>query len=159
MNERAREVWAATRLRPWPEQYRLVSLPPDRLAAAAALAGLAAGSFAGLVLERDEVSLAVSEELWQESPLRAHARSEAGPYRVITLDIDVDLHVTGYLAPAAVLLAEAGVPIVPICGFLKDHLLVREEDLERALAVLHDLIARSRENAPGADSSRNEYER
>ena len=128
----------------WPEQYRLVSLPPDRLAEAAALAGRAAGGFAGLVLERDEVSLALSEELWRESPLRSHARNEAGPYRVITLDIDIDLDVTGYLAPAAALLAEAGVSMVPMCGFLKDHLLVREKDLERALAVLHDLIARSR---------------
>jgi hypothetical protein len=111
-----------------------------------ALAGLATGRFAGLVLERDEVSLAVSEDLWRESPLRPEARSEAGPYRVITLDIDVDLDVTGYLAPAAALLAEAGVSIVPICAYLKDHLLVQEKDLERALAVLHGLIALSRED-------------
>jgi hypothetical protein len=146
VNARAREVWAATRILVWPQRYRLISLPPERLADAAALAGRASGTFAGLVLERDEVSLAVSEELWEESPLRGDARNEAGPYRAITLDIDVDLEVTGYLAPAATLLAEAGVSIVPICAFLKDHLLVREGDLQRALAVLQDLIARSRGN-------------
>jgi hypothetical protein len=145
-NDRARDVWARARVHVWPERYRLVSLPPERLADAAALAGRAAGGFAGLVLERDEVSLAVPEDLWRESPLRGHARNEAGPYRAITLDIDVDLDVTGYLAPAATLLAEAGVSIVPICAFLKDHLLVQERDLQRALAVLHDLIARSRGN-------------
>jgi hypothetical protein len=154
MNERARAVWSATRLRPWPERYRLISLPPERLAEAAALVGLAAGTFAGLVLERDEASIVIPEDLWRESPLRQHARREAGPYGVITLDIDVDLDVTGYLAPAAVLLAEAGVSIVPICAFLKDHLLVQEKDLDRALAVLRDLVARS-----STDSSRDEYER
>lgn len=146
MNDRAREVWAATRVHVWPERYRLVSLPRERLADAAALVGLAASGFAGLVLERDEVSIAVPEEHWQHSPLRDHARSEAGPYRSITLDIDVDLAVTGYLAPAATLLAEAAVSIIPLCGFLKDHLLVREADLEKALAVLDGLIARSRGN-------------
>jgi hypothetical protein len=144
MNERARRVWAATRLHVWPGSYRLVSLPLSRLEEAAALAARVVGAFVGLVLERDEVSLAVSDELWQASPLRGHARGVAGPYRVITLDIDIDLEVTGYLAPAATLLAEAGVSIVPICAFLKDHLLVQEKDLERALAALNELIARSK---------------
>jgi len=148
VNDRARAVWAATRLRVWPERYRLVSLPASGLQEAADLVGEAAGGFAGLVLERDEVSVAVPEELWRESPLRPRARRDAGPYRAITLDIDVDLDVTGYLAPAAALLAEARVSIVPMCGFLKDHLLVRERDLERALASLEALIARCREASP-----------
>jgi len=145
MNARARRVWAATRIHVWPGRYRLVSLPPERLADAAALAGKASGGFAGLVLERDEASLALPEGLWHQSPLRSEARAEAGPYRALTLDIDVDLDVTGYLAPAATLLAEAGVSIVPICGLLKDHLLVREPDLETAVAVLEALVARCRE--------------
>jgi hypothetical protein len=144
LNERARAVWSATRLHVWPERYVLVSLPPERLAEGAALAGRAAGGFAGLVLERDEVSLAVPEGLWRESRLAAHARHEAGPFRAITLDVDIELDVTGYLAPAAALLAEAGVPIVPLCGYLKDHLLVPEESLERARAVLQGLVLDSR---------------
>lgn len=145
-DDRARRVWASTRIHVWPERYLLVSLPTERLADAAMLASGAAGGFAGLVLERDEVSLAVPEALWLESALRDLARSQAFPYRAITLDIDVDLDVTGYLAPAATLLAEAGVSIVPMCGFLKDHLLVQEKHLEKALAVLHGLIARARED-------------
>ena len=148
MNERARRVWAATRLHVWPERYRLIGLPPERLGDAADLVARASGGFAGLVLERDEVSLALPEGLWKDSPLRPHAKGDAGPYRAITLDVDVDLDVTGYLAPAAALLAETGVSIVPMCGFLKDHLLVREKDLERALATLEALIARCREASP-----------
>jgi hypothetical protein len=119
----------------------LVSFPPDRLAEAAAFVAGAAGGFGSLVLERDEVSLVLPERVFEASPLRAAARADAGPYRAITLDIDVELDVTGYLAPAAVLLAEAGISIVPVCAFLKDHLLVREPDLARALGVLEDLIA------------------
>jgi hypothetical protein len=137
-----------TRLHVWPEPLRLVSFPPDRLGDAASLVAGAAGSFASLVLERDEVSVALPERVFEASPLRAAARADAGPYRAITLDIDVELDVTGYLAPAAVLLGEAGISIVPVCAFLKDHLLIREPDLERALAVLEGLIASCRALGP-----------
>jgi hypothetical protein len=60
---------------------------------------------------------------------------------VITFNLDLDLGVTGYLAPAADALARAGVPIVPQCAFLKDHLLVPAEQLETAVATLERLIA------------------
>lgn len=150
MNERARAVWAVTRVRSWPGGCRLVSLPPELLPDAATLLARAAGGFAALLLERDEVSLVLPEAAWQASALRGRERAEAGPYRAVTLDVDVELDVTGYLAPAATLLAEAGIPIVPVCGFLKDHLLVREADLERAVAVLEGLAARCRFSPPPA---------
>jgi hypothetical protein len=53
----------------------------------------------------------------------------------------LDLDVVGYLAPAAVALAKAGISIVPQCGYLKDHLLVAEKDLEKALQTLQELIS------------------
>ncbi len=117
----------------------LASLPLDRAAAAAALIGSRADGFAALVVERDEVSVTVAESAWTGSALAPGARV-SGPFRAITLDIDVDLDVCGYLAPAATLLGEAGVSIVPQCAFLKDHLLVHEEKLEIAVGVLDDWI-------------------
>ena len=42
----------------------------------------------------------------------------------------------GFLAVASRALADAGVPILAICGYAKDHILVREGDLDRALAAL-----------------------
>ena len=144
IDKRVRRLWARTRLRVWPEAYYLVSLPTVSVADAAQLVAAAAGTFAGLVLERDEVSLTVPEELWVSDALRPIAQSEAGPFRVITLDQDLALDVSGYLAPAAALLAEVEVPIVPQCGFLKDHLLVHEHDLDRAVGVLEGLVGRCR---------------
>jgi hypothetical protein len=143
MGDAARDVWARTRLVVWPERYVLASLPLPLLAEAAALVGGAGGRFAALVVERDEVSLTIEGGTWQrEQMLRVRARAEAGPYCAITLDVDVDLSVCGYLAPAAVLLAEAGISLVPQCAYSKDHLLVREADLGRALKVLERLIAK-----------------
>jgi len=135
----ARAVWARTRLLVWPERYVLASLPASALAeAAAALAGVR--GFVALVAERDEVSLTLSAEAWQASAVRARARAQAGPYRAITFDIDIDLAVVGYLAPAAARLALARVSIIPQCAFLKDHLLVREADLAPAVGVLEAFI-------------------
>jgi hypothetical protein len=141
MDPRTRRLWAQTQVRAWPETYRLVSLPLDVAAEAAALVAASGGRFAAVVLERDEVSLTVSEALWETSPLRERARADAGPYRVLTFDLDLDLDVVGFLGPAADRLATAGVSIVPQCAFHKDHLLVRAEDLGRAAAALEDWIA------------------
>jgi uncharacterized protein len=143
MNARARAVWASTALLVWPERYRLVSLPLARREEATALIAMA-GPFAAVVVERDEVSVTASEQAWRSSPLAATGARDDGPYRAITLDVNVPLGVSGYLAPAALRLADAGVPIVPQCAFLKDHLLVREEHLERALQVLEGLIRECR---------------
>jgi hypothetical protein len=143
-NRRARELWARTRLRVWPERCWLASLEPAVAAEAAALAGRASPGFAAVVLERDEVSLTLPEPVWAASPLRSRARAESGPFRVITFDLDLDLDVCGYLAPAAEALAAAGVPIVPQCAFLKDHLLVPEAHLERAVRALEALVTEAR---------------
>ncbi len=101
-------------------------------------------AFSCLVLERDEVSLTVAEEVWVASALRTSAREAAGPFRVITFDLDLDLAVTGYLAPAAEALAAAGVPIVPQCAFLKDHLLVPAAQLATAIRALEQVIVQAR---------------
>jgi hypothetical protein len=142
----ARALWAKTTLHVWSESYRLVSLPRMALAEAAALVAGAGDGFCALVLERDEVSLTVAEEVWATSPLRPSARQDAGPFKVITFNLDLDLAVTGYLAPAAEALAHAGVPIVPQCAFLKDHLLVPAEQLPVALTTLAALVTSARSN-------------
>lgn len=144
LDDRALHFWARTTLYVWPERYLLVSLKPELLPEAAGLAGVVSGRFAALVLERDEVSLTIEREMWLDSPLRAQSAAVNGPFRAITLDVNVDLDVVGYLAPAALALADAGVSIIPQCACLKDHLLVHEKDLERAIKTLNDFIRRSR---------------
>ncbi|MDQ2741542.1 MAG: hypothetical protein M3Z66_04490 [Chloroflexota bacterium] len=145
MNTSAQSSWAATTIHLWPELYTLTSLDVRLLPDAAQLMTERGGTFASLIIERDEVSLAVAEQIWRTSSLRRRARAEDGPFRVITLDIDIDLNVCGYLAPAAVRLGEAGVAIVPCGAYLKDHLLVHERDLATAVRVLEEFIAESKE--------------
>ena len=147
IDPRARSLWARTRLTVHPEPCMLVSLPRDAaadvIAEAAALA--ARGPFSALVFAADEISLTVPVTAWRDSTLRAAAPGESGPWVAIALDLEIDLDVTGYLAPAAARLAAARIPIVPQCAYRKDYLLVRESDRERALEVLTALVTECRE--------------
>jgi hypothetical protein len=142
VNARTRALWARTRVHVWPERYVVASLPVARLEEATAVVADAAGAFVALVRERDEVSLTVPEALRPSlEPLAAHI---AGPYRVLTFDLALELDVIGYLAPALERLAEAGVSIVPQCGFRTDHLLVFDRDLETAVRAIDALVAGAR---------------
>jgi hypothetical protein len=139
MESRVQEAWARTRVRVWPERYVLAGLPADRLVAAAALVAMKGSSFATLIAEEREISLTLAETIWKRSGLADLGHAAAGPYRVITLEAELELDLCGYLAPAAARLAEAGVPLVPQGGHRTDHLLVREEDLPAALEVLEEM--------------------
>jgi hypothetical protein len=156
MNDEIRQLWAQTRVFVWPQTYALVSLSLEQLPRAASLIAASTNTFAALVLEADEVSLTIDEQRWQElSAGGVQAESVAGPYRAVTLQLNIDLDVTGYLLPAASLLAEAGISIVPQCGYLKDHLLIRAEQADRAVEILQELIndSASSKGAPTADSA------
>jgi hypothetical protein len=139
-SDRARLVWARTRLQIWPETYRLVSLPKEALGEAADLLAGSGGAFAALVLTADEVSLTLPEDAWARSPLGGRARADAGPYRVVTLDAEIDLDVCGYLAPWRFGWRRRGSRSSPQCAHARDHLLFRGEDLEGAIRVLQDWI-------------------
>lgn len=135
-----KKLWRQTKLRLWPEHYWLISLAPAQLPLAAQTLAHASDSFAALVLERDEVSLTLPEHAWQTCSSQFPEATLAGPYRVITFDLNIELSVSGYLLPAAARLAEAGISIVPQCAFQKDHSLIKADDADRALVVLQQLI-------------------
>jgi hypothetical protein len=139
VSDRARDAWALTRVHVWPEEYAFASLPCGRMAEAVALlADAPAGTFVALVRERDEIGLTVPKAL--RARAEALCTQAAGPYRVLTFDVALPLDLVGFLAPAAARLAEAGVSIVPQCGFRTDHLLVRAQDLAAALRVLESFV-------------------
>ena len=65
---------------------------------------------------------------------------EEGPYRLITFEIVLDLSVVGFLAAVSARLAEEGVSIYALSTFLRDHILVKGEDADRAAEALRRLI-------------------
>jgi len=58
----------------------------------------------------------------------------------VSFNVDVDLEVFGFIAPAHVRLANARISIVPEAAFLKEHLLVHEKDLDQTISIVGKLI-------------------
>ena len=119
-----------------PERFVLAALEPnERMLVVRLLAGVTA-PFVQLIAEPDRLTLLLPQSDWRSlKPAFPHARVQA-PFRVISFSLDLPNDLVGFLAVASRALAEAGVPILAICGYTKDHILVREEHLERALAAL-----------------------
>ena len=41
-------------------------------------------------------------------------------------------------------LADAGVPLLAVCGYSRDHVMVREEEVTRALKAIEGLVERAK---------------
>jgi hypothetical protein len=128
-----------------PERFVLAALEPnERVLVLQLLAGVVA-PFMQLIAEPERLTLLLPQSDWRSlRPAFPHARVQA-PFRVISFELDLPDDLVGFLAVASRALADAGVPILAICGYTKDHILVREEHLERALAALGALAGAQEE--------------
>lgn len=136
-------VPAILRQRPWrvrPEHFVLAGFPLAARGQALAALAQTAAPFVQLIAEPDLITLVVPEEAWRTMSLAfADARVQA-PFRVISFDLDLPDDLIGFLAVVSRAIAGAGVPILAICGYTKDHILVREPHLAAALAALEALV-------------------
>lgn len=100
----------------------------------------------GLLRCRTSHGLVVLDELEASALLPEHALLEMPPPRhvergfaLITLGQTMEWNVTGVLAEVSAVLAEAGVPLGAAAAFSRDHLFVRVDRLDEALAALQPL--------------------
>ncbi len=139
----AAELLRRARVEVAPETFALVSLRHEdwrRLLENPELSPRAESNF---LLLRDpfEVTLLLEESDWRAMRHAARdARVEAG-FRLVTLDVELGWDVVGFMAHVAAILAAAGVPFGALSAFSRDHLLVKQEDLGRALRALGEHVA------------------
>jgi uncharacterized protein len=140
LNEQLRAVLAQISWRTRPERFVVVGLElRERLLALRLLPGVT-GAFWQLFVEPDMVTLVVAEAEWRTiSHAFPHARVERN-YRAISFEIDLPNGLVGFMAAISGALAGANVPLLAVCGYTKDHLLVREEYLEIALQAIEALV-------------------
>lgn len=139
MDPRLAEVLARMRVVLQPEPLVVVSLPPSERGRLQRRADQFHSPFC-LTFTPQEVSLVCREVEWDRAGKGLRARAVERGYRMVTLDVELDLEVVGYLKVVTQRLAEAGVPVSVISTFHRDHLLVRESDVERAREVLETLV-------------------
>ena len=89
-----------------------------------------------LLRDAHEVTLLLEEADWQTMRHAARDARAEGNFRLVTLDIELQWNVVGYLARVTEILAAAGLSVGALSAFSRDHLLVKQDDLAAALRAL-----------------------
>jgi hypothetical protein len=127
-----------------PEDYVLISIRLEDESRARKILDRA-DAFSSITFDYSEVSLVLKSDEWDRLRGGFRGYKEDGPYRLITFDIVLDLSIVGFLAAVSARLAEAGVSIYALSTYLRDHILVKGEDVQKAEEVLEGLIQESKE--------------
>ncbi len=122
------------------EEYTLIRLPPAAMMAAAGVIAEIGEPFCALIRDKDEISLILPTAAWDDFKQRlpGHRLGEIA-YRLLTLDVELEPTLTGFMAVVSRALADAGVSILPLAAFSRDHLFVPAAQFEIALDALKQL--------------------
>ncbi|MCB9451702.1 MAG: ACT domain-containing protein [Anaerolineaceae bacterium] len=122
------------------QDYVLVKLPPKAITAAAGVVAQVSEPFCGLLVDKDEVTLILPVDAWDDfkNRLPGHQTS-AEYYRLLTFDIELPFDMVGFMAFVSQALAAAGVSILPLAAYSRDHILVAAAQLDTAMVTLRKL--------------------
>ena len=134
-------VFASTKLKLHPRDYMIVSLQVMEKEKSLELFK-PLDPFSSITVDIDEVSLILGMDDWEAIKGNFMDFLVEGPYRAITFDIVLDLSLVGFLSVVSAVLADASVSIYAISTYLRDHILVKAEDQDKAMRVLGELIQR-----------------
>ena len=139
----AAELLRRARVEVAPETFVLVGMRHEdwrRLLESPELSPRAESNFC-LLRDPSEVTLLLEESDWRAMRHAARdARVEQG-FRLVTLDVELGWDVVGFLAHVTAILAGAGIPVGALSSFSRDHLLIKQEDLGKALRALGGHVA------------------
>lgn len=137
MNHSAKEVLSQTPLYTDEVIYTLIKLPASAIWAGAGVLADLGEAFSVLIADKDEVTLVMALEAWQEEYFkRLPGAEQHGEFRLITFDMVLEFSLTGFMAIVATILAEAGVSVIPLGAFSRDHVLVPADSFEKAWTAL-----------------------
>ena len=139
----AAELLRRTKVEVAPATFVLVRLRHEdwtRLLESPELSPRAQSTF---MLLRDplEVTLLLEDEDWRAMRHAARDAKVEGGFRLVTLDIKLAWNVVGFLARVTEILAAAGVSVGALSAFSRDHLLIKQDYLGKALRVLGEHVA------------------
>ena len=103
---------------------------------------LSPGPDANFMILRDdkEVTLLMQEEDWQRIRHTVRDAKVERDFRLLTFDLELSWNVIGYLARVTEILAAAEIPVGALSSFSRDHLLIKQQDMGKALRVLGEHV-------------------
>lgn len=143
MNDKILVLLGKTKVEIAPETFVLISLSHDnyrRLLENPELSPRGSAPFM-LLADKYETTLLLDTTDWQTM---RHAASDAkieGNFRLLTFTIELDWSVVGFLGFVTGILAADNVSVGAISAFSRDHLLIKQDDLPRALKILGEYVA------------------
>ena len=141
-NESILELLRRTRVEVAPETFTLVSLRHEDWLKLLENPALSPRMTAPFMIFKDRFETTLLLDEIDFGTLR-HAVRDAKTersFRLLTFDIELDFNVVGFLAEVARILAKAEISIVALSAFSRDHLLVKQDDLAKALKVLGEYV-------------------
>jgi len=139
----ASELLKSTKVEVAPETFFLVSLAHNDWAKLLENPDLSPRMSSPFMIFRDkwEVTLLLDEIDFGTIRHAVRDAKTAGNYRLLTFDVELDFSVVGFLAEVARIIAEAEISIIALSAFSRDHVLIKQEDLAKALKVLGEHVA------------------
>lgn len=142
MSEKVLDLLRKTKVEVAPETFVLISLSHEkyrRLLENPELSPRGSAPFM-LLADRFEVTMLLDSHDWQTMRHAAREAKVENNFRLLTFDVILDWNVVGFLAFVSNLLAETGISIGAISAFSRDHLLIKQDDLPRAMKVLGEYV-------------------
>jgi uncharacterized protein len=139
---KAIEILKKTRVEVAPETFTLISLRHEDWLKLLENPELSPRMTAPFMIFRDKFETTLLLDETDFGTLR-HAVRDAKierNFRLLTFDLIMDFTVVGFLAEVTRILAEAEISIVALSAFSRDHLLVKQDDLAKALKVLGEYV-------------------
>jgi uncharacterized protein len=138
----AEKLLQNTRLEVSPETFFLISLSFEdwlRLLESPELSPRGSAPFM-ILRDAHEVTLLIDEiDYGTIRHAIRNAKIESG-FRLVTFNIELGWNVVGYFALISKILAEAEIPLGAVSAFSRDHLLIKQEHLAKALKVLGEYV-------------------
>lgn len=142
MNERVFELLRQTKIEVAPETYCFISLQNEDWLKLLENPELSPRMTAPFMIFKDKFEITLLLDEIDFGTIR-HAIRDAKiekNFRLLTFDLVMDFSVVGFLAEVARILAEAEISIVALSAFSRDHILIKQEDLSKALKALGEYV-------------------
>lgn len=138
MEDNIRELLKTSRIEVAPETYHLISLRHEdwkRLLENPELSPRMTAPFM-ILSDKYEVTMMLDDTDYGTCRHALRDAKTSGNFRLVTFDVVMDFTVVGFMAFVSRVLAEAGISIMALSAFSRDHILVSQADLPKALKVL-----------------------
>ncbi len=137
------ELLAGTSVEVAPETYFLIGLRHEEWTRLLENPELSPRGDAPYMLLRDahEVTLLLDETDWRAMRHAARDARIEGGFRLVTFNQELGWNVVGYLARVTEILAREGISVGALSAFSRDHFLIKQDDLGKALRALGEHVA------------------